>query len=257
VNQVQQVQQVQQVLQVIVDLQVLHQLQVQQAHQVHQVFQLMDSVQNTLHLQQQQTQVQVNLDLTHIDKSGWNNVGNGDATFMAIELIGDKGSSGTSGLSGTSGTGFKTIYNNVDNRILTGRGTSGTNGQTANAEANLTFDGDVLGLDAANLRSNAVTLIGSTTTTILDSTNSINISLNVTFEYLITDIGGNDMRAGTFMAITDGSSVNITETMTTDIGDTSDVEITASVNSGKLRISGVNSNGANYYMIYISRELYF
>ena len=65
------------------------------------------------------------------------------------------------------------------------------------------------------------------------------------------------MRAGTFMAITDGSSVNITETMTTDIGDTSDVEITASVNSGKLRISGVNSNGANYYMIYISRELYF
>jgi len=39
-------------------------LMVQVVARVNQVFQLMDSVQNTLQLQQQQTQVQVNLDLT-------------------------------------------------------------------------------------------------------------------------------------------------------------------------------------------------
>jgi len=112
-------------------------------------------------------------------------------------------------------------------------------------------------LDNASLRSNAVTLAGSATTTILDSSNTISIALNVTFEYLISDLGGDDMRAGTFMAITDGTSVRLTETMTTDIGDTSDVEIVARVNANKLRIEGINSNGANYYLYYISRELSF
>ena len=57
------------------------------------------------------------LDITHIDKSGWNNVGNSDATFMAIELIGDKGSSGSSGTSGSSGSS----------------GTSGSSGSSGNS----------------------------------------------------------------------------------------------------------------------------
>ena len=53
---------------------------------------------------------------------------------------GTKGTSGTSGAngsSGTSGTGFSSITNPADNRILTSLGTT----NTANAEANLTFDG--------------------------------------------------------------------------------------------------------------------
>jgi hypothetical protein len=37
------------------------------------------------------------LDITHIDKSGWGNVGNGDAMFMAISVLGDKGVDGASG----------------------------------------------------------------------------------------------------------------------------------------------------------------
>ena len=50
---------------------------------------------------------------------------------------GTSGTTGTSGTSGSSGTGFNTITNPVDNRILTSLGTT----NTANAEANLTFDG--------------------------------------------------------------------------------------------------------------------
>jgi hypothetical protein len=37
------------------------------------------------------------LDITHIDKSGWGNVGNGDAMFMAISVLGDKGVDGAAG----------------------------------------------------------------------------------------------------------------------------------------------------------------
>ncbi len=50
---------------------------------------------------------------------------------------GTSGANGAAGSSGTSGTGFSTITNAVDNRILTSLGTT----NTANAEANLTFDG--------------------------------------------------------------------------------------------------------------------
>jgi hypothetical protein len=56
---------------------------------------------------------------------------------------GSSGSSGTSGISGTSGssgTGFSTISNTSDNRILTSDGTV----NSANAESNLSFDGNTL-----------------------------------------------------------------------------------------------------------------
>jgi len=68
VHQVHQVQADHQVLQALQEHQVHQVAQAHQAHQVHQVFQLMDSVQNTLHLQQPQTQVQVNLDLTPLTR---------------------------------------------------------------------------------------------------------------------------------------------------------------------------------------------
>jgi hypothetical protein len=53
---------------------------------------------------------------------------------------GSSGTSGTSGSSGTSGTGFSAITNSVDNRVLTSDGTV----TSANAEANITFDGTTL-----------------------------------------------------------------------------------------------------------------
>jgi len=70
-HQVLQAHQELQVAQVLQEAQVHQVHQVAQAHQVlrvNQVFQLMDSVQNTLHPQQPQTQVQVNLDLTPLTR---------------------------------------------------------------------------------------------------------------------------------------------------------------------------------------------
>jgi hypothetical protein len=51
---------------------------------------------------------------------------------------GSSGSSGTSGSSGSSGTGFTAINNPATSRVLTANGASTT---TANAQANLTYDG--------------------------------------------------------------------------------------------------------------------
>ena len=53
---------------------------------------------------------------------------------------GTSGTSGQSGTSGTSGTGFNTISNFADNRILT----SNNDSNSATAESNLTFDGNML-----------------------------------------------------------------------------------------------------------------
>ena len=71
------------------------------------------------------------------------------------------------------------------------------------------------------------------------------------------DIDANNMRGGTFMAITNNSSTRITETMTQDFGDTSDVELTATISGSNLRLQGVNNGASNYYIIYIARELSF
>ena len=51
----------------------------------------------------------------------------------------------------------------------------------------------------------------------------------------------------------------ITETMTTDFGDTSGIELTATTTStpDKLRIQGVNNSGSNFYIIYIARVIKF
>jgi hypothetical protein len=59
---------------------------------------------------------------------------------------GSSGASGSSGTSGTSGTGFQTITNSLDNRILTSLGTN----DTANAEADLTFDGSILNVNTTS-----------------------------------------------------------------------------------------------------------
>ena len=59
---------------------------------------------------------------------------------------GTSGTSGTNGTSGTSGTsGVINITNTGNNRILTD-----IDGTSANAEANLTFDGSLLTLTGTN-----------------------------------------------------------------------------------------------------------
>jgi hypothetical protein len=76
--------------------------------------------------------------------SGANGILSGTSGSSGSGLSGTSGSSGSglSGTSGSSGSGFNTITNTLDNRILTSLGTT----NTANAEANLTFDGSKLSL---------------------------------------------------------------------------------------------------------------
>ena len=82
--------------------------------------------------------------------------------------------------------------------------------------------------------------------------------MGITIEYIIMDIDASNMRGGTFMAVTNNTSVKLTETMTTDFGDTSVIELTATLAGSKLRLQGVNNDAVNnYYIIYIARELSF
>jgi len=82
--------------------------------------------------------------------------------------------------------------------------------------------------------------------------------MGITLEYIIMDIDAQNMRGGTFMAVTNNTSVKLTETMTTDFGDTSDLTLTATLSGNKLRLQGVNADASNnYYIIYIARELSF
>ena len=82
--------------------------------------------------------------------------------------------------------------------------------------------------------------------------------MGITLEYIIMDLDAINMRGGTFMAVTNNTSVKLTETMTTDFGDTSDLTLTATLSGSKLRLQGVNADASNnYYIIYIARELSF
>jgi len=82
--------------------------------------------------------------------------------------------------------------------------------------------------------------------------------MGITLEYIIMTIDATNMRGGTFMAVTNNTSVKLTETMTTDFGDTSDLTLTATLSGSKLRLQGVNADTSNnYFIIYIARELSF
>ena len=82
--------------------------------------------------------------------------------------------------------------------------------------------------------------------------------MGITIEYIIMDIDATNMRGGTFMAVTNNTSVKVTETMTTDFGDTSDIELEGTLSGNDLRLQGVNNNAStNYFIIYIARELSF
>ena len=62
------------------------------------------------------------------------------------------------------------------------------------------------------------------------------------FEYSIKS--GSNARAGTIMAIQAGSSVNFTETTTTDIGNTTAVSFTVLVSGSNLALTGSSTSGA-------------
>ena len=64
----------------------------------------------------------------------------------------------------------------------------------------------------------------------------------VFFDYVIKQTTA-DMRAGTVMAVTNGSTVEFTETSTLDIGNTSMVTLTCDVNGGNVRLLAQSPSG--------------
>jgi hypothetical protein len=62
------------------------------------------------------------------------------------------------------------------------------------------------------------------------------------FEYSVKS--GSNARAGTIMAIQSGTSVNFTETTTTDIGNTTAVSFTVLVSGSNLALTGSSTTGS-------------
>jgi hypothetical protein len=71
---------------------------------------------------------------------------------------GPQGVQGSQGVQGTQGPGFSSITNPVDNRVLTSLGTT----NTANAEANFTFDGSTATLTSAGGTASTLYVGGAT-----------------------------------------------------------------------------------------------
>ena len=116
---------------------------------------------------------------------------------------------------------------------------------------------DISGLPILEVFSDNTTLIGSyldpmlITTTKVTQTNSgsfVVYSLPTAsydtafFEYSVKS--GSNARAGTIMAIQSGTSVNFTETTTTDFGNTTPVSFTVVVTGSNMALTGSSTSGA-------------
>lgn len=115
---------------------------------------------------------------------------------------------------------------------------------------------DISGLPVVEVFSDDTILMGSfdapslnTTTRVIATTGTTNVYSIPTsaytgafFDYTVSD--GTNLRAGNIMSIWSGSSVNITETQTTDFGNTSGLTFNMVVSSGNaiLRTSGTTGN---------------
>jgi len=64
----------------------------------------------------------------------------------------------------------------------------------------------------------------------------------VFFDYVVKN-STTDLRTGTVMAVTNGSTVEYTETSTNDIGNTSGVTLSVDLNSGNIRLRAVAASG--------------
>ena len=115
---------------------------------------------------------------------------------------------------------------------------------------------DISGLPILEVFSNNTTLMGSylapslnTTAYVISTTGTTNVYSIPTsaytgafFDYTVSD--GTNLRAGNIMSIWSGTSVNFTETSTTDFGNTSGLTFNMIVSSGNaiLRTSGTTGN---------------
>jgi hypothetical protein len=88
--------------------------------------------------------------------------------------------------------------------------------------------------------------LGSGTHTIA-SISATNVDA-VFFDYVIKN-STTDLRAGTVLAVTNGSTVEYTDISTTDIGDTSKITMLADVSGGNIRLRASIDTGAGSWTI--------
>ena len=167
---------------------------------------------------------------------------------------------GTTALFSGSGQNILTIVgsgNSTTSPIFTVQGSSGELfSVTDSLVGSLYSVNDISGLPILEVFSDNTILMGSylapslnTTTKVTATTGTTNVYSIPTsaytgafFDYTVSD--GTNLRAGNIMSIWSGSSVNYTETQTTDFGNTSGLTFNMVVSSGNaiLRTSGVTGN---------------
>jgi hypothetical protein len=111
----------------------------------------------------------------------------------------------------------------TDNGVLTLNGSS----PNGTVESNLTFDGSTLKVTGDILINNKVD-IQANSQTVTGTTSMFTLSTysGMVMDYLAKN--GSNMRAGTLVGIWDGSNSNLSETTTTDLGNTTAVSFTVS-----------------------------
>ncbi len=131
--------------------------------------------------------------------------------------------------------GLVTLTGTTNNGVITYDG-SGTN---ATVESNLTFSGSTLSL-AGDILMNSKVSVRTSNQSVSSSTTMFTLSTynGVVLDYLVKN--GSNMRAGSIVGIWDGSTSNLTETTTTDLGNTSAISFTIS-NSGT--VTATSSSG--------------
>jgi hypothetical protein len=174
-------------------------------------------------------------------------VANGDTTL-------------TTGLFSGTGQNILTVVgsgNTTSSPIFTVQGSSGELFSVSDSLVGSLFSvNDISGLPILEVFSDNTTLMGSylapslnTTSRVIATTGTTNVYSIPTsaytgafFDYTVSD--GTNLRAGNIMSIWSGSSVNITETQTTDFGNTSGLTFNMVVTSGNaiLRTSGTTGN---------------
>jgi hypothetical protein len=167
---------------------------------------------------------------------------------------------GTTALFSGSGQNILTVVgsgNTTSSPLFTVQGSSGELfSVTDSLVGSLYSVNDISGLPILEVFSDNTILMGSyqapslnTTARVIATTGTTNVYSIPTsaytgafFDYTVSD--GTNLRAGNIMSIWSGSSVNITETQTTDFGNTSGLTFNMVVTSGNaiLRTSGTTGN---------------
>ena len=148
------------------------------------------------------------------------------------------------GLSGTSYNGSTGVTVAVDSTVVRTTGDQSIAG-TKTFTGNIVATGDLIIsgssvqksiIDKQQIGPSAISTLTQVASTPTSGTDA------VFFDYVIKQ-STTDMRAGTVMVVTNGTTAEFTETSTLDIGNTSMVILTADINAGNVRLLALSPSG--------------